>query len=97
RDVQPFAALGTALLLHDVDAGHHLRHRVLDLHAGVHLDEVELAFFVEKLVSARSAVADALASRRAALADALDHSPRDARRRRFLDDLLVAPLHRAIA
>ena len=35
--------------LHDVDAGDHLGHRMLDLDAGVHLDEVELAVLVQEL------------------------------------------------
>ena len=30
------------LFLHEVEAGHHLGHRMLDLDAGVHLHEVEL-------------------------------------------------------
>ena len=34
--------------LDDVDAGHHLGHAVLDLHAGVHLHEVEVARRVEQ-------------------------------------------------
>ena len=34
--------------LDDVDAGHHLGHAVLDLHAGVHLHEVELAACIEQ-------------------------------------------------
>ena len=36
------------LLLHEVDAGHHLGHRVLDLDAGVHLHEVERPVLVEQ-------------------------------------------------
>ncbi len=34
---------------HQVQAGDHLGHRVLDLKAGVHLQEVELAFLVDEL------------------------------------------------
>ena len=85
------------LLLHDVDAGDHLGHRVLDLHARVHLDEVELVVLVEELEGAGAAVADLAAGVRAALADALDEARLDAGRRRLLDDLLVAALHRAVA
>jgi hypothetical protein len=51
----------------DVDAGDHLGHRMLDLHAGVHLDEVELAVLVEKLEGAGAAVADLTAGLHAAL------------------------------
>ena len=58
------------LLLHDVDAGDHLGHRVLDLHARVHLDEVELVVLVQELERARAAVVDLAAGLGAALADA---------------------------
>ena len=58
------------LLLHDVDAGDHLGDRVLDLHARVHLDEVELVVLVEELERARAAIADLAAGVGAALADA---------------------------
>src|SRR5690606_5075266 len=37
------------LLLDQVDPGHQLRHRVLDLNAGVHLNEEELAILVQEL------------------------------------------------
>jgi hypothetical protein len=57
------------LLLDDVDAGDHLGDRVLHLHAGVHLDEVELAVLVQELEGAGAAVADAAAGLGAALAD----------------------------
>ena len=70
---------------------------MLDLHAGVHLDEEELAVLIEELERSGTAIADPLARGRTALADALDHAPRDARRRSLLDDLLMAPLHRTIA
>jgi hypothetical protein len=53
-----------------------LGHRVLDLHAGVHLDEVELAVLVQELEGAGAAVADLAAGRGAAVADALDHAAR---------------------
>ena len=46
------------LLLHDVDAGDHLRDGVFNLHAGVHLDEIELAVLKQELESARTAIAD---------------------------------------
>ena len=57
------------LLLHDVDAGDHLGHRMLDLDARVHLDEVELAVLVQELERAGAAVADLAAGLGAALAD----------------------------
>ena len=57
------------LFLHEVDPGDHLGHRVLDLDAGVHLDEVELAVLVKELERAGAAVADPAAGVDAALAD----------------------------
>src|SRR5256885_11927018 len=44
---QPLARGDADLLLDDVDTGDHFGDRVLDLYARIHLDEVELAFFVE--------------------------------------------------
>ena len=85
------------LLLHDVDAGDRLGHRVLDLHARVHLDEEELVVLEQELERAGAAVADLAARLGAAVADAREQARRDARRGRLLDDLLVAALHRAVA
>ncbi len=96
-EAQLFAEGDADLLLHDVDAGDHLGDRVLDLHARVHLDEVELVVLVQELESAGAAVAHFLARIGAAVADALDQAPRDMRRGGFLDHLLVAALHRAVA
>jgi hypothetical protein len=85
------------LRLHEIDARDELGHRMLDLDAGVHLDEVELPVLIEELERARAAVAD----RAAGLAQ---RSPMVRRwravmpgSRRLLDDLLVAALHGAVA
>src|SRR5690606_16542316 len=89
---------GDAELLADqVHPGDHLGDRVLDLDAGVHLDEVEAAVLVQELEGAGAAVADADAGLGADLADLRALLGRDARRGRFLHDLLVAALHRAVA
>ena len=64
------------LLLHDVDAGDQFGHRVLDLDARVHLDEVELAVLVQELERAGAAIADLAAGLDAALADLLDQLAR---------------------
>ena len=47
RERQRLARGDADLLLDQVDAGDHLGHRVLDLDAGVHLDEVVLAVAVD--------------------------------------------------
>ncbi len=59
--------------------------------------KIELVVLVEELERAGAAVADAAARIDAAIADARQRARVDAGRRRFLDDLLVAALHRAVA
>src|SRR3546814_12051810 len=63
---------------------------MLDLHAGVHLDEVEAPVLVQELERAGAAVADAHAGFGADLADLGPLFVGDAGRGRFLHDLLVA-------
>ena len=46
------------LLAHQIDAGDHLGHRMLDLQAGVHLDEIELAVLEQELDRAGAAIAE---------------------------------------
>ena len=46
------------LLEDEVDVGDHLGHRMLDLDARVHLDEVELAVLVEELDRADAEIFD---------------------------------------
>src|SRR5688572_27099762 len=70
---------------------------MLDLHARVHLDEVELTVLIEELERARAAIADVAAGGDAAVTDHLALLGVDARRWRFLDHLLVAPLQRTVA
>ena len=48
------------LLLHQVEAGDGLRHRVLHLEARVHLDEEELAILVEELDGADALITERL-------------------------------------
>src|SRR3990167_571117 len=81
----------------NVNARHHFGHRMLHLHAGVHLNEIELAVFVEELESTSAAVANLLAGSDATLANALNQLAVNTRRRRFFQHLLVAALHGAIA
>ena len=54
-----FAAGGDADLLEaQVDIGDHLGHRMLDLDAGVHFDEIELAVLVEEFDGADAEIVD---------------------------------------
>ena len=83
---------------HEVDLGGLLGHRVLDLDPRVHLDEREAAARVEQeLDRAGVDVADLARDRHAGGADPLAQLGVEVRRRRHLDHLLVAALHRAVA
>ena len=95
---QPLARRDPDLLLDDVDAGDELGHRVLDLDAGVDLEEVEVALVVEQELE-RAGVgvlhrARGVDDRAAELAA---HLLGDRDRRPFLEQLLMAPLDRALA
>src|SRR5205814_3421662 len=70
---------------------------MFDLDPRVHFDEVELAFFVEILERAGSAVPDLAAGLDAAFADARALLRRKLGCRGLLHDFLVPTLHRAIA
>ena len=87
--------------LDEVDAGHLLGDAVLDLEARVDLEEVELAACraskTNSTVPARAVARPRAPSRTAASQQRRARSSRQAGRRRLLDDLLVAPLQRAVA
>ena len=85
------------LPLDEVDAGDHLGHRVLDLQAGVHLEEEELAVLVDELDRAGVVVADRLGRLHGGGAHRVLDAVGQRGRRRLLDQLLVAPLRRAVA
>ena len=75
----------------------HLGHAVLDLHAGVHLEEEVLAVREQALDRARADVVDRARGLDADLADARAQRLVDGGGGRLLDELLVAALHRAVA
>ena len=85
--------------LNEVDAGDHLGHRVLDLDAGVHLDEIEVAgrLVVEIFERAGAAVADAFREPHGGGAQRFAPLGEKADRGRLLPDLLTAALQRAFA
>ena len=95
---QRLAGRDPDLRLHQVDVGDLLGHGVLDLDAGVHLDEDVVPVRVEQeLHGARVAVADLLREADRVGAHPVAQLGRQVRGRGDLDDLLVPPLHRAVA
>ena len=95
---QPLPRRDPDLLLDDVDAGDELGDRVLDLDAGVHFEEVEVALVVEQELE-RAGVGVLHRARRVddRAAQLAPHLLGDRDRRAFLEQLLVAPLDRALA
>ena len=97
-DVEPLAARDADLPVHEIEAGHHLRHRMLDLQPGVHLEEIERAVGVEQELNRAGVGVSTVLATAAAAADASAGAARDDRdRRRLLDDLLMPPLDRTLA
>ena len=85
-------------LLDQIDAGDELGDGVLDLQAGVHLQEEERAVLAgDELDGAGAVVADGLGQRDRLLAHGLARLGIEQRRGRLLDDLLVAALDGAFA
>ena len=83
--------------LHQVKAGDQLCHRMLDLKAGVDFEEVERLAFEQELDRAGTDVADVVRQRQRPVVQPLTDIVGDARGGRFLDELLVASLDRALA
>jgi len=82
---------------HQVDARHQLGDGVLDLEPRVHLEEEELAVLEQELDGAGVVVAARRRDLHGRLAHGLADLRREGRRRRLLDQLLVAPLGGAVA
>src|SRR5680860_718313 len=85
------------LLTNQVDSGHHLGHRVLDLDPRVHFEEIEIARWIEQVFDGPSAgvldrAGEIDGSCQKPLAQHYTHSWR----RRLLDQLLVTTLHRTV-
>ncbi|CFK91655.1 Uncharacterised protein [Burkholderia pseudomallei] len=99
REAQRLAVRDAQHLAHEIDARDRLRHRMLDLDARVHLDEVELAArVVEQILErARAAIAHLPRETRRRCAQRIAQRGRERRRRRFLENLLAPPLQRAFA
>jgi hypothetical protein len=69
RQRQLFAERHPQLPFHQIDAGDHLGHGMLDLQARVHLDEIELAVLEQEFDGSHAAVAE--------LAHGVDDDPAD--------------------
>ena len=86
------------LVGHEVAAGHQLRDGMFDLQSRVHLEEERVAAIVqEELARARADVADRAAEGEGGVGQHSSGRAADGGRRRLLEDLLVAPLDRAVA
>ncbi len=96
--VQGLALGDKDLRADDVETGDDLGHRVLDLHARIHLDEKPLLalLVVEKLDGPGIVVADALGQLDGGLAEAVAHLVGQADRGGDFNDLLVAALDGAV-
>ena len=96
--VERFAGGDAQLPLDEVEAGDHLGDGVLDLQAGVHLEEVEVAVRLgEAFDGAGVVVAEGLDRLDGAAGEAGAEVGRDGGAGRFLDHLLVAALDGAVA
>src|SRR4051812_902634 len=94
---EALAARDADLLADEVDAGDIFGYRMLDLEAGVHLDEVEFIILVEELDRAGAAIAHVGHRLGDDAAHAVALGRGDDRGRGFLQHLLVAALERAVA
>ena len=80
----------------EVDARDHFGDRVLDLQPGVHLEEEEVTVLVDELHRAGVVVADGLRRLDCCLTHGVLDAVQQPGRRRLLDQLLMAPLGRAV-
>ena len=92
-----FAARNPNAFGHDIDSGGRFSDWMLDLHPRIHLDEEEFLLLDQELEGADTLIADPPAGLDAAFADLATRSLGQARSWRFLQDLLMAALERAIA
>src|SRR6188768_2889824 len=90
--LQLFTCRNSQLRFHDIDARDELSHWMLDLHARVHFDEVELAVLIQELERAGTSISNVTACGDTSIADHFALLGRNARRRRFFDDFLMATL-----
>src|SRR6185295_12699637 len=97
RDREVAAARDTDLLQDEIDLGDHLGHRMLDLDAGVHLDEIEFSVLEQELDRADAEIAKVAHRLGDGFADLVALARVEGGRGALLPDLLVAALQRAVA
>ena len=85
------------LFLDEIETGQHFGHRMFDLQARIHLDEIEGAILVQELDGSDTGVAELRHGLGDALADRGALGGVEGRRGRLLPHLLVSTLQRAIA
>jgi len=92
------AARHAELLLHEIDAPHHLRDGVFDLQARIHLQKIEVPVLVDdELDRAGTVVTNGLGERDRLLTHRATRALIQERRRCLFNDLLVAALDRTFA
>src|SRR5215472_19340811 len=96
-DRQCLAGRDPQLPFDEVEPGHHLGDRMLDLQPGVHLDEIKALAVGDELNRAGPDIANGARRRYGGLAHRSPPLGIEIWRRRFLDYLLIAPLDRAVA
>ena len=97
RQRQLFAERHAQLPFDQIDAGNQLGHGMLDLQAGVHLDEEHLLAVGDEFDGAGADIVHGGGRLARGGADRFALLGVQRRRRRFLDHLLVSPLQRAFA
>ena len=96
-ELKPRAGGDSYLFAHQIDPGDHLGNRMFDLQPRVHLDEVERPVLVEELDRPDAPIAERGDRGHRPRADLGARLRGERRRRRFLEQLLVAALQRAVA
>src|SRR5208337_396110 len=87
------AACGYANLFeHEIDVRDHLGHRMLDLDACIHLDEIEFSVLVQELDGTNTEIFKLPHCLRGRLSDEIARCFVERRARTFLPDLLVSAL-----
>ena len=96
-DRQRLAGRDPELPFDEVEPGHRLGHRMLDLKAGVHFDEEEIATFGDELDGSGADIADSARRGHRGFSQGAPPLRIEPRRGRLLQHLLMPALYRAVA